>query len=135
MDQPTVATKPQEGSNPPEHYTLKDEDNLEGDFTLCMVRVDSDEGRAYAKLSTDAERLQYMRLHAHEKVKHVSPQWHFYQDSKAKKMYYIRIRSPEGEEVSQLIGDSDEEVEDGSEKDEMLFRYFREHAHRVEAMT
>lgn len=98
------------------------------------ILVDSDEGRAYAELSTDAERLQHMRLYAHEKSAIVQAQWHFYRDKKEGKEYFIHINTPESEEVETLMGDSDEEWEEDSERAELVLRYFREHAHKVEVL-
>lgn len=59
-------------------------------------------------------------------------QWHFYKDRKAGKRCYIRILSPEGEELEELIGDSDEEVVEGSKREKLLLQFFQEHAHEVD---
>lgn len=48
MEQPTGSTKPQE-SKPLEHFTLRDEETPEGDFTL-KIRIDSDEGEGTVAL-------------------------------------------------------------------------------------
>jgi hypothetical protein len=70
-----------ESNIPVPYYTFKDKDeDPEVDYTLLKIRVDSDEGRVYTTLSTDAERLEYMRNHAHDRVGHVTPQWSFYED-------------------------------------------------------
>jgi len=65
----------------------------------------------------------------------VTPQWRFYQNEKGGKIYYIRIGSPEDAEVTRLMpDDSDDEWEEGSQAEQLVFRYFIEHAHRVEVM-
>ncbi len=134
MDQASSSTRSpnSEVLNIPKYYLFKDESNPDVDYTLFKIRVDSDEGRAYEKLSNDAEREQYMRQHAHEKMGYVSAQWHFYEDKIDGKKYLIRIGSAEGNELEILMGDSDDEMEEGSEKMEAVLRYFKEHSHMTE---
>ena len=96
------------------------------------ILVNSAEGRVYSQLTTDIDRLEFVRLHAHEKTVHVSPQWRFYRDRDKGLNYHICTGSQEDREVSELVGDSDEELEEGSGRDHAVRRYFREHAHGVE---
>lgn len=57
------------------------------------------------------------------------------QEQKTGKRNYIRIRSPDGKEADCLIEDSDREIEESSEREDKIYRYFQAHAHRVEEMT
>jgi hypothetical protein len=51
MDQPTAVTQPLEESNIPKYHTFEDDTTESSEsYTLYNVCVDSDEGRAYAKL-------------------------------------------------------------------------------------
>lgn len=88
-------------------------------------------GHAYTLLSNDTERLAFMKTHG-TLHRNVQAQWVFYEDLREGKRYNILIRSKEGEEVEELMGDSDEEREE--EQEEVLLRYFREHAHNVEEL-
>jgi len=63
----TAANDPEEPKTVPKNYTIIDETPDSG-FTHFEIRVDSDEGRVYEKLSPDSERLEYMRRHAHNKT-------------------------------------------------------------------
>lgn len=131
MTQPESATQAPEKASTPLHYTLKDttSETLQG-YDVYKVIVDSDEGRAYSMITTEPERLQFMREHAHEKTPVVFATWHFYEDRAAGKEYSILIDSPEGKEVDALMGDSDAEQDDTSKG--RLLAYFRAHAHKVQ---
>lgn len=98
-------------------------------YDVYKVLIESDEGRTYAKLSTDAERLEFMRLHAHEKIPTVYANVIGYDDLKEGKAYSINVKSPEAEKASELIGDSDDERDE--EAEEKVRLYFKKHAHTV----
>lgn len=72
-----------------------------------------------------------MKIHG-ELQRNVQAQWAFYEDRLEGKRYNILIRSKEGREVEELMGDS--ESERGEEQEEILFRYFRKNAHNVEEL-
>jgi hypothetical protein len=84
-------------------------------------------------LTTDPDRLQFMREYAHEKMSVVFTTWHFYEDPAAVKEYSILIDSSEGREVDTLMGDSDAEQDKG--KDGRLLAYSKAHAHKVEDLA
>ncbi len=114
----------------PETYTFTDYLTETPDTsTLYKVLVDSDEGRTFASLTNDADRVRYMRQHAHQKQENVQAQWAFYEDTEAGKRYLIRNRSPEGEEVSRMMNLDEEKGKLGQGA---VLRYYREHAHVVE---
>ena len=117
----------------PMYHFFKDStsENSKG-YDVYKVLVDSDDGRAYAKLTTDPERLHFMRQHAHEKMPVVFATWHFYQDHAEGKEYNILIDSPEGREVSALMEDSDAERDEEAEG--KLLAYFKAHAHEVQTL-
>jgi len=133
-DPSTVTTRASKTPQVQTHYYFKDStsETSEG-WDGYKVLINSDEGRAYVKLSTDPERLEFMRLHAHERQDTVFAQWMFYRDFKAGKAYNILIRSPEGEEASRLIGDSDDEMDEKTE--EAVLKYFQENAHEVTELS
>ena len=62
-----------------------------------------------------------MRLHAYEKMKHVSPQYIFYQDIKTGMRFCTRTNTSQVTEAERLMGDSDEELVEGSERKEEVF--------------
>jgi hypothetical protein len=134
MAQLVGATNAPENAYIPIYHIFKDttSETPQG-YDVYKVVIDSDEGRAYAKLTTDPERLQFMRQHAHEKMPVVFATWHFYEDPTAGKEYNILIDSPEGREVDALMGDSD--AERGEEVEGKLLAYFKAHAHKVHALT
>jgi hypothetical protein len=131
MGSKTVATQPSDRSSVLPYHRFIDYKTSEGRETVYKVLVDSDEGRAYEKLTMDTNRLQYMKMHAHYKMVGVSPQFLFFDDLKARKSYLIRVGSPEHAVVAGMTEDSDEELEDGSEAQDVMFRYFVKHAHEV----
>jgi len=101
-------------------------------YDFYKVLVDSNEGRAFAALTTDPERLRFMRQHAHEKMPVVYATIHFYQDHVAGKEYDILIDSPEGREVDALMAEFDTEWDEVAEG--KLLAYFKAHAHRVHTL-
>lgn len=139
MDQPpavilsprTIAAKLDQGEY---HFFMDLASKTPESVDTYKILVDSDEGRAYTKLSTDAERLQHMRLYAHQKSTMAQAQWRVYTDKKEGKEYLIHINTPEYKEVERLMGDSDDEWEEESERAQIVHQYFREHAHNVEVI-
>ena len=126
--------KPQEPPPAEEYYTWEEETS-DRCFTIYKIRINSDEARAYVKLTSDEKRLKYMRLHAHAKIEYVSPKYIFYEDSKSGKRFCIRTNTPECAEAERLIGDSDEELVAGTERGDRVLRYFETHAHQVESIS
>jgi hypothetical protein len=118
----------------PKHHCFKDttSETPQG-YDIYKVLIDSDEGRAYTKLTTDPDRLHFMRQYAHEKMPVVFATWHFYEDHIAGKEYSILIDCPEGREVDALMGDFD--AEQSGEAEGKLLAYFKAHAHEVDTMT
>jgi hypothetical protein len=134
MAQPEGATQAPEKAYTPIHHIFKDttSETSQG-YDVYKVIIDSDEGRAYSMITTEPERLQFMRKHAHEKMPVVFATWHFYEDLAAGKEYSILLDSPEGREVDALMGDSDAERDEKTEG--RLLAYFRAHAHKVQDLT
>jgi hypothetical protein len=134
MAQPAGATQSPEKAYTSIYHIFKDttSETPQG-YDVYKVIIDSDEGRAYSKLTADLERLQFMREHAHEKMPVVFATWHFYDDPVAGKEYSILIDSPEGREVDALMGDSNAERDE--ETDARLLAYFKAHAHKVQDLT
>jgi hypothetical protein len=118
----------------PIHHIFKDttSENPQG-YDVYKVIIDSDEGRAYSMLTTDPERLQFMRERAHEKMPIVFTTWHFYEDAAAGKEYGILIDSPEGRELDWLMDNSD--TEQDKEKERRLLACCKALAHKVEDLT
>lgn len=83
MDQLAEAAEPQGELIRLERDYPRDEETADGVYIMLETEVNSDDGRAYAKLTIDEERLKYMRSQVHEKMKCVSPQWYFYEDREA----------------------------------------------------
>lgn len=131
MASPARASTSEVNQEPPKYYIFKEttSETPQG-YDIYKVLVDSDEGRNYAKLTTDPERLQFVRQYAHEKMSIVFPTWHYYEDPESGKEYSILIDSPEGREVDELMGDSDDEL--GEEASRKLLAYFKAHAHKVQ---
>jgi hypothetical protein len=134
MAQPAGATQAPEKAHTPIYHIFKDttSETPQG-YDVYKVIIDSDEGRAYSKLTGDLERLQFVRKHAHEKMPVVFATWHFYEDPVLGKEYSILIDSPEGREVDALMGDSNAEQDE--ETDARLLAYFKAHAHKVQDLT
>ncbi len=136
MDHPNPNPHPSEPSDPAPvqtQYIFKDatSETPQG-WNTYKLRIDSERGRAYARLATDPERLEFMRRHADEKQPVVFATHYFYEDRERGKEYQVLIGSEEGEEVERLMGDGDEKRGEGAE--ERLCEYFREHAHGVEEL-
>ncbi|KAI1478813.1 hypothetical protein F4774DRAFT_144835 [Daldinia eschscholtzii] len=115
------------------YYKIHDgEDSSNGDrYKVYVVLIDSDDGRAYEKLSTDSERLDYMRTHAHDSWDVVRPNAAFYEDHESRKRYVIKVDSPEYEGLQKTMKDGECYLEGTKEFDDML-RYYRDHATTVE---
>jgi hypothetical protein len=134
MAHPGGATQAPEQADTPIHHIFKDttSETPQG-YDVYKVKIDSDQGRAYSKLETDPERLQFMREHADEKMPVVFATWHFYEDPAAGKEYSILIDSPEGRVVDEMMGDSDAERDE--ETDGRMLAYFKAHAHKVQDLN
>jgi len=117
-------------------YALNAEEKENGDSWTYKIRIDSDEGRAYEKLTSAADRLAYMRKHHDPEDSHenVCPTWRGWVDEVAGKHYSILIRSPEGDEIEKLVSKlsgPDGWPPEGTKERREIEDYYREHAHEV----
>jgi hypothetical protein len=124
--------------NPPTNpeypwYALKADEKENGDFMIFKIRIDSDEGREYAKLTTHSDRLAYMRKHHHDSYETIQVSQSVWTDDATGKRYAIWIRSPEGEELERLLSKPRESrwPPEGSKELREIQDYYKEHAHEV----
>ncbi|KAI0134989.1 hypothetical protein F4814DRAFT_6244 [Daldinia grandis] len=115
------------------YYTIDDKENSSnGSFKVHAILIDSDDGRAYEKLSTDSERLDYMRKHAHDSWNVVQTDAHFYEDHESGKRYIIKKNSPECEGLRKMMQQDGECYPEGTKEFDDMLRYYEEHATSVE---
>lgn len=118
---------------PPAEYKTQDpEGHPPGKYTLRTIVKDSDHGRAYDQLTTDADRLAYMREHAHRSWNVVQTDTAFLEDRAAGKEYEIKKNTPAYEGLKQLKRDlGGASLAPGTKEYGALIQYFREHATNV----
>ncbi|KAI1205863.1 uncharacterized protein F4807DRAFT_470630 [Annulohypoxylon truncatum] len=114
------------------HYSIDDrEKSPNSELKVYIIVIDSDDGRTYEKLSTDAERLEYMRKHVHDNWDVVQLDTVFFEDNKASKTYNIKINSPEYEGLKKFLQEDESTPLIGTKEFDMV-QYYREHATSVE---
>jgi hypothetical protein len=104
----------------------------EGNYQMLRILIDSEEGRAYEKLSTDTERLEYMREHAHDKYEVVQVDSTFYEDRENGKRYVIKIKSPEYEGLQKLLREDGSSWSPEDREWDAMIQYYKDHATTVE---
>jgi hypothetical protein len=118
-------------------HNMSDYDPPEGtpeEFWKCRVLrvlIDSDEGRAYEKLSTDTERLEYMRKHAQDTYDVVRTSTIFYADWENGKEYRIKINSPEHAGLQKLMKEDGGSWAPDDKEYGAMIQYFKDHATTV----
>ena len=114
-------------------HCLKADENEDGGAWIFRILIDSVEGRAYVKLTTDVERLEYMRQHHHDSYEIVPPSQTGWIDETAGLEYTIQIRSPEGEELAKLRSKFPDECwpPEGTKERREIEDYYRKHAHEI----
>ncbi len=117
-------------------YTLGDyenpEETPEGNSYILRILIDSDEGRAYEKLSTHPERLDYMRKHHHDKYKVIQTTATFYEDREEGKSYSIDYKSPEYEGLQKYLREDGYSWTPEDKEWDAMIQYFKDHATKVE---
>jgi hypothetical protein len=120
-------------------YNMKDYEPPEGlpeeNYFECFVLrilIDSDEGRAYGKLSTDVERLEYMRKHAHDKYQVVNVDHTFYEDREEGKTYLINTKSPEYKGLQKILREDGSSWSPEDKEYEAMIKYYKDYATKVE---
>lgn len=114
-------------------YKIHDkEDSKDGSFRIYKIMIDSDDGRAYEKLSTDAERLDYMRAHAHDSWKVVQVDSVFYEDRVEGKTYIIKKDTPEYEGLKKLYRKDGNSWPPGTKEFDDMVQYYKDYATSVE---
>ncbi|KAI2471292.1 hypothetical protein F4781DRAFT_131141 [Annulohypoxylon bovei var. microspora] len=115
------------------YYKIHDkEGSSDGRYKVYTILIDSDDGRAYEKLSTHTERLEYMRKHAHDSWNVVQTDSTFLEDNLAGKTYTIKINSPEYEGLKKFLREDGSSWPPGTKEFDDMARYYREHATSVE---
>ncbi|KAI1652703.1 hypothetical protein F4813DRAFT_394432 [Daldinia decipiens] len=115
------------------YYKIHDKQSgWNGSFKVYTILIDSDDGRAYEKLSTDSERLDYMRKHAHDSWNVVRPDAAFYEDHELGKRYTIKINSPEYERLQKMMRKDGECPDEGTKEFDDMLQYYKDHATSVE---
>jgi hypothetical protein len=128
----TTASKTLAEQPPAPHYKIHDPaGHPEGNFTVRIITIDSDEGRAYAQLTTDADRLAYMREHAHRSWDAVRVDSAFFEDAVAGKTYEIKMNSPEYEGLKRLLREDGTSWPPGTRGFDAMVQYYRQHATAV----
>ncbi|KAI1101489.1 hypothetical protein F4804DRAFT_315880 [Jackrogersella minutella] len=113
-------------------YKIHDkENNTNGNYKVYTILIDSDDGRAYEKLSTDAERLNYMRQHAHDSWDVVQVDSAFYEDNVAGKEYVIKMNTPEYAGLEKLLQKDGSSWPPGTKEFDAMVQYYKEHATEV----
>ncbi|OTA98108.1 hypothetical protein M426DRAFT_17749 [Hypoxylon sp. CI-4A] len=119
----------------PEKYQYYDygdsKEMKDGRFNMYRVLIDSDEGRAFEKLSTDSERLDFMRKHAHGSWVVVRSDSCFIEDLAAGKKYVIKIDTPEYEGLQKFLQEDGDSWPPGTKEFDAMFQYYKEHASSV----
>ncbi|KAI0380437.1 hypothetical protein F5Y04DRAFT_289423 [Hypomontagnella monticulosa] len=114
-------------------YKIEDREGCEdGSFRIYKIMIDSDDGRAYEKLSTDAERLDYMRAHAHDSWKVAQVDSVFYEDRVEGKTYIIKKDTPEYEGLKKLHRKDDSSWLPGTKEFDDMVQYYKDYATSVE---
>lgn len=107
-------------------------------YTCYKLIAGSDDALAFAKLTTDPERLEFMRKHAvdwHD-MPFKGADWTGYLDKEAGREYLIRFDSPEGDAFEELAGDYPyDDAERDKEIDRQLLAYAKAHAHVVKDIS
>ncbi|KAH8205104.1 hypothetical protein TruAng_000669 [Truncatella angustata] len=89
------------------YYKIHDKEAIlsdrQGSFKVHTILIDSDEGRAYEKLTTDAERLDYMRKHSVDSWWVVQADTVSFEDNVAGKRYEIKKNSDEYKGLKKLL--------------------------------
>ncbi|KAI1644375.1 uncharacterized protein F4817DRAFT_346774 [Daldinia loculata] len=115
------------------YYKIHDKENgSNGSFKVYTILIDSDDGRAYEKLSTDSERLDYMRKHAHDSWDVVRTDAAFYEDCELGKRYTIKKDSPEYEGLQKMMRKDGECHHEGTKEFHDMLQYYKDHATTVE---
>ncbi|KAI1406761.1 hypothetical protein F5Y13DRAFT_196087 [Hypoxylon sp. FL1857] len=123
-------------SNQYPYYKIEDKDgDSDGNLKIYIILIDSDDGRAYEKLSTDAARLDYMRKHAHDSWSVVQPDSVFYEDTAAGKEYVIKINSREYEGLQKLLQEDGSSWPPGTKEFDAMVRYYKERATTVKDIS
>ncbi|KAF3066553.1 hypothetical protein GL218_09019 [Daldinia childiae] len=118
------------------YYKIHDRENgSNGSFKVYIILIDSDDGRAYEKLSTDSERLDYMRKHANDSWDVVRPDAAFYEDYELGKRYTIKKDSPEYKGLQKLMRKDGESYHEGTKEFADMLQYYKEHATMVEDIS
>jgi hypothetical protein len=117
-------------------YNMADHDvpegTPEGNYRMLRILMDSEEGRAYEKLSTDTDRLDYMRKHAHDKYNVVQVDSTFYEDRENGKRYLIKFKSPEYEGLRKLLREDGSYWSPEDREWDAMIQYYKDHAPTVE---
>ncbi|OAA66889.1 hypothetical protein SPI_01465 [Niveomyces insectorum RCEF 264] len=96
------------------------------------LTIDAENGRAYAQLASDADRLAFMQAHADEVRRSAEPDSTFYHDHDAGKRYILYKGTPEYEGL-QALSQADGRLwwPEGTPEAEAVVAYFKTHAHEV----
>lgn len=137
MAQPVGSTQALEKAYTPIHHTFKDTaPQIPQGYDVYMVIIHSNEGRAYSMITTEPERLQFMRdSRSVSTPTRRCPSCSQHGTS-------TRTRQPARSTASclilpragkSMIGDSDAERDEKTEG--RLLAYFRAHGHKVQDLT
>ncbi|KAK6072999.1 hypothetical protein SCUP234_06772 [Seiridium cupressi] len=99
-----------------------------GSYKVHTILIDSDEGRAYEKLTSDAERLEYTREHSVDSWWVVQVDTAFVEDNAAGKKYEIKMKSPAYEGLKKFLHQDGSSPEPGTKGFEEMLQYYKEHA-------
>ncbi|KAH6652303.1 hypothetical protein BKA67DRAFT_573538 [Truncatella angustata] len=114
------------------YYKIHDKEAIlsdrQGSFKVHTILIDSDEGRAYEKLTTDAERLDYMRKHSVDSWWVVQADTVSFEDNVAGKRYEIKKNSDEYKGLKKLLKKDGSTPDPGTKEWDKMVRYYKEHA-------
>ena len=85
-------------------------EDSECDYYVYRLRVNSENGRAFAALNTDIERYGFMRKYADERMGTVSPNQVGWGDEQTGKCYVFELSTPEGKRAEGLCCNSTERL-------------------------